>query len=248
MLNQLGIEEGPFIREEGGFMAQTLAKITPPFTSFPSLSGGGYNSQLRNKQAGENAIIKDMHNVFTVRERGYLEFLIRRAGRNKEIMLTLNNASGPYEIVADAVNPSSVASAMNYIEYWENYRGRTAIFNGDTIARWTSNRQMWITQEIWDAVYHQKSSKVGYAKGSLARYAVALGRPQPPMWIRRNYTPAMVPVTGSHVMFSANAAGLDVAARNFGRVEQNRIMSIRSKLNRKVRDKARLVGWQTNIL
>jgi hypothetical protein len=251
MLMQLGIAELPFIRGEAGFFAQTLAKITPPFTEYPQMRGAGYNTQLRHKKAGENAIKRDMANVFTVRSRGYLEFLIRRSGRTRNIDLSLTRKDGTdYDVRILEINTNSVGRALGFHDRQQNNRGRTPRYTGNGQDRWTSNLQLWITEEIWDQVYETLSNRVGLSKAALAEVAVSLGRPSPAQWVARHMGFAAVTTVPepAEIIFSSTAPGLDVAARRIGSVEQFRLTAMRSKLNRMVRDQARSVGWTANIV
>jgi hypothetical protein len=252
MLTQLDIAEEPFIRGEAGFFAQALSKITPPFDSFPRISGSGYNAQLRQKRVGESSIRGDMANIFTVRSRGFLQYCARRGGSTRNVDF-VHRRSGGEEIQVRALelNWTSVRRALSFHESKRNFRGRTPSYNGSGSDRWHSNEQMWITEEIWDAVYENLIQKVGIAKAAFASYAVAFGRPNPPTWIRRHMGGVIPIVTSSpttQTTMTATAPALDVAARNLGRVNQVRVESMRSKLRRMVRTQARQTSWQSSIL
>lgn len=251
MLNQLGLEELPFIQGEAGFFAQTLAKITPPFTGAPKMAGAGYGTQKRNRQAGENAILGDMRNIFEVRSEGYLQFLERTAGRSSNISLHLRRKDGTqYSIQADEINHNSVRRALNFHESKQNTRGRTPKNNASPADRLTMSGLMWITEEIWDAVYQTLSDRVGLSKAALAEFAVALGRPRPGRWVARHMGgafPVSTPKPAS-VSFTSTAPGLDVAARRLGSAEQFRITAMRTKLNSMIRRQARTAGFQVRTV
>ena len=248
MLIQLGIEELPFIQGEAGFFAQTLAKITPPFTAFPAMRGGGYGTQLRNKKAGENAIKNDMYNIFTVRSEGYLQFLVRLTGKTRNIEQHLRSKNGSdYFVRIDEINSNSVKRALQYHDNQQNSRGRTTPFTSN---RWGGGGTMWITEEIWDATYQILSDRVGLSKAALAEFAFALGRPRPGRWVARHMGgafPVSTPRPAS-VSFTSTAPGLDVAARRLGSVEQFRITAMRTKLNSMIRRQARTAGFAASIL
>lgn len=252
MLAQLGMDEEPFVREEAGFFAQTVSKVTPPFDEFPRISGANYNSQLRHKRVGEDSILQDMANIFTVRSQGFMEYLARRAGTRHNIDITHRRKNGEkIRVRALELNWTSAAKALKFHDSMRNYRGRTPEYKGDGSHRWISNQQMWITEDIWNIVRSHLIQKVGLSKAAFASYAVAFGRPNPPTWIKRHMTGVFPVVTTSPntiATMSATAPALDVPARNLGRINQVRIESMRSKLRRMIREQAKQTSWQSSIL
>ena len=251
LLRQLDIEEEPFIKGEAGLFAQTLAKVTPPFTGTPRMAGAGYGTQKQNRQAGENAILGDMRNIFEVRSEGYLQFIERTAGRSSNISLHLRRKDGtPYSIQADEINHNSVRRALNFHESKQNTRGRTPKNNASADDRLTMSGLMWITQGIWNQVYATLKSRVGWSKAQLAEAAVALGRPRPGKWVSRHMRMAQVTTTSNPavVTFRANGPGLDVPARLKGSVERFRITGMRMKLERMIKREARQAGFINKLI
>ena len=252
LLRQLDIEEEPFIRGEAGLFAQTLAKVTPPFSGKPEMAGAGYGTQKQNRQAGENAILGDMRNIFEVRDRGYLEFLHQTTGTLTNVRRTLRKKDGtPYLVDVDEINYTSTRRALNFHESKRNSRGRTPEYRGDnTIGRWQPRDAMWITREIWNEVYSMLKLRVGWSKAQLAEAAVALGRPRPGKWVSRHMRMAQVTTTSNPavVTFRANGPGLDVPARLKGSVERFRITGMRMKLERMVKREAKSAGFVNRLI
>lgn len=251
LLRQLDIEEEPFIRGEAGLFAQTLAKVTPPFSGRPIMAGAGYGTQKQNRQAGENAILGDMRSIFEVRSEGYLQFIERTAGRSSNISLHLRRKDGTeYSIRADEINHNSVRRALNFHNSKQNTRGRTPKNNASPADRLTMSGLMWITQEIWNQVYAILENRVGWSKAQLAEVAVNLGRPRPGKWVARHMRAAQVTTTSNPavVTFRANGPGLDVPARLKGSVERFRITGMRMKLERMVKREAKSAGFVNRLI
>ena len=247
LLASIGVEEGPFIREEAALFAALLTKLTPPFSTFPQLKGGGYNTQRRHKEAGENAILRDMSYIFSVRSERYLNFLIRQSnGQSRNINLKLRQKDGTlYSVIVGEINTNSTQAALSFHKSKRNNIGRTS--NNNSESEWDAAGKMWITQRIWNEVKRILQDRVGFSKAAMASVAMSLGRPRPGRWVARH----LPNVISSHsqsrspnaVTFRATGPGLDVAKRNSGRVERFRITAMDKKLKALVRREKRQAGF-----
>lgn len=252
LVKQLKIDEPKFVREQAGFLAQTLCKVVPPFKGKPKFKGRGYGGKLA---AGKKAIIADLNIMFRVREKGYLQFLHNVTGTKRNIRQALRTKSGrPYVVDVDYINYNSVDEALDFHERQQQPSSGRAKHSGrggnDTkIGRWRARDRMWVTKRIWNKVRLTLWRRVGIAKASLAKVAVNLGRPKPPRWISKHFGYVYAPIsrtkTPTTYSFTVHEKGLEPASRRLKEVERFRLVGMVKRLEKLVRDDAKKAGFKT---
>ena len=237
-------------------MCRTIAKATPPFAGgkFPRLDKAGYDSGVKASiQSGQRAIKHDMGVIYRQRSKEYLQFIHDTTGKKENIRRTLRKKDGtPYLVDVDVINYSSVSEAIKW--HWrkrlsngrvKNYRSGN---KDSTIGRWTSRDVMWVTPEIWDAVFQKLSANVGLSKAAFAKAAMRLGiKQKAPKYIQRHFPSANVSLrvskNPSTVVINGSAPGLDVPAKKLRKVETIRMRAMVGRLERLVRMNAKKAGF-----
>jgi hypothetical protein len=252
LVRELKLDEPKFVREQGGFLAQTLSKVVPPFIGSPKLKGKGYGGNLK---IGRSAIFHDMDTMFAIRAQGYLEFLHRTTGKKRNVRQVLRTKTGKqYLVDVDFINYDSVGEAMDFHESQQRPSSGRAKnsdqgSNDSKIGRWQPRMKMWITEKIWKSVAKELNSRVGIAKASLAEAAVKLGRPAPPKWISKHFsrvnTPVRMTKNPTVASFTASAKGIEPAIRRFKQVESFRLKAMVKRLKFLVKADSKKAGFKT---
>ena len=257
LVKQLKIDEPTFVREQAALLARLLSKITPPFLDgkFPKMSGKGYQGGgVKDVEAaGNRAIKKDLGRIFRIRERGYLEFLHDTTGKLKNIRQNLRTKKGvSYLVDIDEINYDSVPRAIKFHQSKRLSNGRTPRYKGDKgIGRWRSRDVMWVTAEIWNAVFNAKAENVGMSKAAFASAAVQLGiKQKPPKYISRHIlgsgTRVIESKNPSKVIIKAGAPGLaHVTKTKQKKVEKFRAVAMVKRLEQLIRADAKKAGFKT---
>ncbi len=256
LVKQLKLDEPKFVREQGASLARLLAKVTPPFLDgkFPKMSGKGYQGGgVKNVEAaGNRAIKKDLGRIFRIRDREYLEFLHRTTGKLTNVRQNLKTKKGvSYLVDVDEINYDSVSRAIRFHQSKRLSNGRTPLYKGDKgIGRWKSRDVMWITAEIWNAVFEAKARNVGMSKAAFASAAVQLGiKQKPPKYISRHILGSGTRVTElknpSKVTIKARAPGLAHVVKNLKKVERFHTVGIVKRLEALIRADAKKAGFKT---
>ena len=239
LIRKLKIEEHKFIKEEAGLLAQLFAKVTPPFKSFPKMSGRpNYTTSGAQKQGALavktdfNRAIKRMGNI-----RDWKSKSIREAIKNgdierlKAILRNMRNSN---------------KHNLDVEKYTENLRNRQR------------NKRGRVGRNIKPVVAIQNSdinkglraavNNLGIAKATFAKVAVSLGRPNPPRWIARHFNKinptVSVQKSPARVRFVVSAKGLDVASRRIQSVERFRLKAMVQKLERMVKAESKKKGFK----
>ncbi len=241
LVKQLKIDETKFVREQAGLLAQLLCKVTPPFKSYPKMSGkptyggsvGVGRAAVRRdffravQRVGKSASWKDKGISKAIRT-GDVRYLEERfkyiKGSNKQ-----NLSVRKYD---DRLHNSK-----------RNNRGRVGRNTKATVGV----RDVDVNKGLKRAM-----NNVGIAKASLALAALRLGRPSPPMWISRHFktvnTPVKMPTKSKPVAaFKATAKGLDSPdfRNRTKQVERFRMVAMVKRLEFLVKADAKKAGFKT---
>lgn len=206
LLKAVGKSEKDFVKEQGQQYALDMAKATPPHAG-GRIKLGSLGTKADQRQ-GQSAILQDMGKVFKIREKGYLQFIERRAGTRNNIHLQLRNKSGQqYRVQVDEINYSHPRRAIRHLKSARGFNGRVP---GGPPAIWTGTGVMWITREIYETVYHDAAADVGYAKAGLVKAAQRLGwRGRAAKWIKRH-----LPRVSAYASLSKDRSGWRASFRS----------------------------------
>ena len=240
LVRQLKLDETKFVREQAGLLAQLLCKVTPPFKTYPKMSGkptyggsvGVGRAAVRRdffravQRVGKSSSWKDKGISKAIRT-GDVRYLEERfkyiKGSNKQ-----NLSVRKYD---DRLHNSK-----------RNNRGRVGRNTKATVGV----RDVDVNKGLKRAM-----NNVGIAKAALALAALRLGRPSPPKWIAKHFrivnTPVSVKRNPSIATFKATAKGLDSPdfRNRTKQVERFRMVAMVKRLENLVKADAKKAGFKT---
>ena len=240
LVKQLKLDEPTVVREQAGLLAQLLAKVTPPFKSFPKMSGkpsyttgGAMGVGKKAVRAGFYSAVKRMGTVSNWTDKGMRKAI--RSGDTAYIQARLEHMK------------KSNKHGLKVRDYSDNLRERQRNTRG-RVNRGTQPIVMLQNKDV-NAGLKRAMDNVGIAKASFALAALRLGRPKAPAWIAKHFgkvnTPVSVTRNPARVKFTSNAKGLDVTTRRLKAVERFRMVAMVKHLEALVRANAKKAGFKT---
>ena len=240
LVRQLKLDEPKVVREQAGLLAQLLAKVTPPFKSFPKMSGkpsyttggamgvgkkavrAGFFSAVTRMGTQRNWTDKKMKSAIRSGDTAYLEARLKHMKGSKKHNLKVRDYSD------------------NLRDSQRNTRGR--------VNRGTQQIVMLQNKDV-NAGLKRAMNNVGIAKASFALAALRLGRPKAPSWISKHFakvnTPVSVTRNPARVRFTSSAKGLDVTMRRLKAVERFRMVAMVKSLEALLKANAKKAGFKT---
>ena len=239
LVKQLKLDESTVVKEEAGMMAQTLAKMTPPFETSPKMKGLTYGTK-KDEVAGVKATRAGFYSV--------VKLMTKNQGwKNKSIRAAIvRGDTAAAQAILERAKKSKKKN-LNVFKYTDNQRNKRR----DNRGRAGRDVVPFVALSDSDAAAGLKRAigNVGIAKAHMAKIAVRLGRKMPIKFIKRHLSKVSVSVQLSRnparVRFSTKSHGLDVAARRLKEVERFRLKALVLKLNRLVRADAKKAGFKT---
>lgn len=240
LVKQLKLDEPTVVREQAGLLAQLLAKVTPPFKSFPKMSGkpsyttgGAMGVGKKAVRAGFYSAVKRMGTVSNWTDKGMRKAI--RSGDTAYIQARLEHMK------------KSNKHGLKVRDYSDNLREKQRNTRG-RVNRGTQPIVMLQNKDV-NAGLKRAMDNVGIAKASFALAALRLGRPKAPAWIAKHFgkvnTPVSVTRNPARVKFTSNAKGLDVTTRRLKAVERFRMVAMVKHLEALVRANAKKAGFKT---
>ena len=240
LVKQLKLDEPTVVREQAGLLAQLLAKVTPPFKSFPKMSGkpsyttgGAMGVGKKAVRAGFYSAVKRMGTVSNWTDKGMRKAI--RSGDTAYIQARLEHMK------------KSNKHGLKVRDYSDNLRERQRNTRG-RVNRGTQPIVMLQNKDV-NAGLKRAMDNVGIAKASFALAALRLGRPKAPAWIAKHFgkvnTPVSVTRNPARVKFTSNAKGLDVTTRRLKAVERFRMVAMVKRLEQLVKADAKKAGFKT---
>ena len=185
LVRQLKLDEVKVVREQAGLFAQLLAKLTPPFKSFPKMSGkptyttgGAQGTGANAVKAGFFSAVKRMGTVTNWKD-PKMKSAIRR-GDADYIEQRLKHMKG------------SNKHGLRVQKYSDSARNKQRNTRGHV----NSGTQPFVGLSNADVNRGLKRAvgNVGIAKASFALAALRFGRKSPPKWIARHFRKVNTPV------------------------------------------------------
>ena len=240
LVKQLKLDEPTVVREQAGLLAQLLSKVTPPFKSFPKMSGkasyttgGAMGVGKKAVRAGFYSAVKRMGTVSNWTDKGMRKAI--RSGDTAYIQARLEHMK------------KSNKHGLKVRDYSDNLRERQRNTRG-RVNRGTQPIVMLQNKDV-NAGLKRAMNNVGIAKASFALAALRLGRPKAPAWIAKHFakvnTPVSVTRNPARVKFTSNAKGLDVTTRRLKAVERFRMVAMVKRLEKLVKADAKKAGFKT---
>ena len=241
LVKQLKLDENKVVREQAGLLAQLLAKMTPPFKTFPKMSGkptyttgGALGVGKKAVRAGFFAAVQRMGTDRKWKDKN-MKSAIRR-GDTAYIEERLKHMRG------------SVKHNMKVRKYSDSLRDKQRNNRG-RVNRGTERVVMLSNKDV-NAGLKRAVNNVGIAKASFATIAMQLGRPSAPAWISKHIGN---PIKGkpsvsrnpARVRFTSSAKGLDVVTRRLKAIERFRMVAMVKRLEQLIRADAKKAGFKT---
>ena len=239
MVKQLKLDEDEVVKEQAGQLAQLMAKVAPPFKTFPSFTGDSY-ANSGAKGAGVAAV-----------KSGFFE-AVERVGsigswKDKRIRKAIRAGDTNYLEQRFKYMKGSNKHGLKVKHYSDSERESLRNSRG-RVPRGTDPFVGLSTKDV-NAGLKRAVANVGIAKATLAKVAVALGRKQPPGWISRHFgkvgSAPIIQRNPARIRFSANAKGLDVVARKLKSIERFRMIAMEKRLESLIRVNAKKAGFKT---
>jgi len=239
LVRQLKLDETKFVNEQTGLLAQLFCKVTPPFKSFPKLSGKPtYGGSVT---IGRNAVKRDFFRA------------VQRIGKA---------ASWKDKGIAKAIRTGDANYIEQRLKYMkgsnkQNLKVRKfddRLHDSKRNARGRVNRNTLPTVALKNPDVNKglkrALDRVGIAKASFAIAALRFGRPAPKGWISKQFrkvnTPVNMATKSSPVAsFTATAKGVDMASSRIKQVERFRMVAMVKRLEFLVKADAKKAGFKT---
>lgn len=174
-LREIGKSTPEFVREQGRAMALNIHNGIAPFDQASKITKTTYGNK-RDRLVGEKAVIDDITNCLVPKPRGFIDFLIFRfKGSPGRYELRSNKDGGTYVVDYDAITLEE-SEALAWHDKQRGPKGRVR----------RNAPKMWAPFEVVQAVVDHRLMRVGTAKASAAKAAMALGAKKPPRWIARH--------------------------------------------------------------
>ena len=241
LVRQLKLDESTVVREQGGLLATLLAKMTPPFKTFPKMQGKPVYTTGGALGIGKAAVKKDFFRSIKLmgtekqwNDKGMKAAIVRGDTDYLQKRLTYMKGSVKQGLRVRHYN-NGIRDAQR------NTRGR---INTGTQPIVMMNSPL-IKKGLDRAL-----NNVGIAKASFALAALRLGRPAPKgKWISKHFSKVNTPVSVSRnparVRFTSSAKGLDVVSRKLKAIERFRMVAMVKRLESLVRADAKKAGFKT---
>lgn len=240
LVRQLKLDETKFVREQAGLFAQLLCKVTPPFKSYPKLSGKPtYGGSVG---VGRAAVRRDFFRA------------VQRVGKSsswKDKGISKAIRAGDVRYLEERFkyikgsNKKNLEVRKYSDRLHSSKRGRIGRVSRNTVPT-VGVRDVDVNRGLKRAMRN-----VGIAKASLALAALRLGRPSPPKWISKHFsrvnTPVNVRRNPSVATFKATAKGLDSPdfLRRTKQVQRFRSVAMVKRLEFLVKADAKKAGFKT---
>ena len=171
LAKKLGKDEREFVKQQTGILAREVAKMTPPFASFPSLKKGSAIGNKEDKKIGEWAIYMDIKWICTVIPDGDIAKAKQSWG------------SGPIIYSNGKVIAKGVIDNVSELRNWHNsnqgLNNRTKPLKGPM--------RYWVSETVFTSYVKSEQKKVGIAKAAFAKASLALGaKGAIPAWVKNS--------------------------------------------------------------
>ena len=186
-VTELGANAQELLKEETRFAIRDFAKVTPPFAK------GSFNTAMgsaADKKTGENAIKKDLSQIASSAEQGFLQFVADTFGTTQiKQQLFKKGSKKPYLIDWDKI-AFTVADLMAFHKKKRNRYGRTPTqgagmgSNDATIGRWKAREKLIVPTAVYTDYLKSLLARVGREKNTFGLAAARLGL-ELPLWVRK---------------------------------------------------------------
>jgi len=157
LARKLGGSQKDFIQNQTGILAREVARMTPPYATFPKLSNTASVGTAKDIAAGKIAITNDLHNICSIRELKTVKWARKAFG------------TGPVHFESQAAGGTIINEAE--LQAWHKRNLTTR--NITRKLPYTS--KFWVTQTIFNRYVKNQHLYVGRAKATFYKVALRLG-------------------------------------------------------------------------
>lgn len=234
LARKLKIDEYDFVKEQTGILAREVAKMTPPYVTFPKLTGTGIGT-AKDIKAGEWAVYHDLRQICIVVPDNIADWA-RRVFKGGAIY-----KKG--QVIAPGVF-SSVGFMREWHEKNKMPNGRTRELSKPLLP--------WVAQSVFEIYLKSEQANVGVAKAAFYKASLALGAKGAAVkGIKRH----LIRTSGDGNMkrakkgpiatISGRADGLWHAVKHLPRLQRNRLIKAVKRLEFVGRQSAKKAGFKT---
>ena len=159
LARNLGEDEFEFVKNQTGILAREVARMTPPYAVFPTLTNSSSVGTSKDMQAGKWAIYVDIAQICTVKEKGEITKAKKSWGNSPIIY-------GDGKMIAMGI----IDNATDLHKWHTANQG----FNNRTRPLSGPNRY-WVSAPVFKAYVKTQQANVGTAKAAFYKAALALG-------------------------------------------------------------------------
>ena len=239
LARKYGVDEYDFVKEQTGLLARDVAKMTPPWASFPSLWKGTSIGTAKDIKQGKFAVLKDLKQICFVVPQDVAD---RVHQQSKGGPIWRRDGSGSNRVVSPGV-----ITNMGALRSWhhenENARGRTKKVKVPNLP--------WVGDKLFNSYVKAEQANVGVAKAAFWLASVALGA--------KGAAPAAVKkiaykssgggsmhktIKGPYGLINGSAKGLHHAKRFLPQLRSNRLKKAVKRLEYIGRAAAKQAGFK----
>jgi len=157
LARKLGEGQKDFIQNQTGILAREVARMTPPFATFPKLSGTASVGTAKDIAMGKQAITDDLYNICSIRELKTVKWARKAFG------------TGPVYFESQAAGGTIINEAELHAWHKRNLRP------SNTTRKLPNISKFWVTQTIFNRYAKNQHQYVGRAKATFYKVALKLG-------------------------------------------------------------------------
>ena len=157
LARKLGKDEKEFIKQQTGILAREVARMTPPFASFPKLSNSASVGSAKDIKAGKGAIVVDLLRICSTRKGPTVKWAKKTFG------------NGPVIFESQAAGGVLINEAE--LKAWHKINQRP----NNRTKRLPTTSKYWVTSVVLNRYIKKEQLKVGRAKAAFYQLATKLG-------------------------------------------------------------------------
>lgn len=234
LARKLGVDEHQFVKEQTGILAREVAKMTPPFATFPSLFKGTSVGTAKDIKQGEWAVYNDLRKICFVVKNDVAEKTHRYA---KGVPVYRRGG-----IVAPGVIVS-IGELATWHKRNEDYKGRTKELSVPQLPL--------VGESLFLKYVKSQQANVGIAKAAFYKASVQLGAKGAAVkGIKRHLATTsgggrMAKTNkGPYGLISGRAKGLWHVHKHLPKLERNRLIKAVKRLEYVNRQAAKSSGFK----
>jgi len=157
LARKLGKDEFEFIKNQTGILAREVARMTPPYAVYPTLTNSASVGSAKDIAAGKGAVAKDLYKICSTRKSPVIRWAMSTFGLGPVVFET-----------------QVAAGVITNIKDLSNWHGKNQGLNNRT--KWLPvASRYWVSEILFNKYRIQEQKKVGTAKSAFYKAAIQLG-------------------------------------------------------------------------